>query len=84
MGLDLRAEAEHEASIGEVLKIPGRLGHLHRGAGEGDGYGGAELYLTCLVGGYGQGQERVVFGLAGPQAREAKVFGRAGGPVHAL
>jgi hypothetical protein len=34
------------------------------------------------VGGYGQGQEGVVFGLAGPQSCEAKVLGRAGGFVH--
>ena len=38
----------------------------------------------CLVGGYGQGQKGVVLGLAGPQGGEAKVFGRAGGPVYAF
>jgi hypothetical protein len=37
-----------------------------------------------LVRGNGQWQEGVVFGLAGPQAGEAKVFGRAGGPVYAF
>src|SRR5215207_10385002 len=41
VGLDLRAEPEDEASIGEVLEIPGRLGRLHGGAGKGDGDGGA-------------------------------------------
>ena len=82
MGLDLRAEAEHEASIGEVLEIPGSLRRLHRRTREGDSDRGAELDLARLVCGYGQWQERVVFRLAGPQARETEVFGRAGGPVH--
>jgi hypothetical protein len=82
VGPDLRAEAQHEASIREVLEVPGRLGRLHRGAREGDGYTGAQLYLMGFVRGYGQGQEGVVFGLAGPQAGEAKFFGRSGGPVH--
>ena len=62
----------------------GRLGDLHRGAGEGDGDGGPQPYLMRLVRGYCQGQESVVFGLAGPQACEAKVFGRMGGPIDLL
>src|SRR5215204_3297264 len=83
MGLDLRAEPEDEASIGELLEIPGRLGHLHGGPGEGDGDRGTKLYLMGLVCGYGQGQERVVFRLAGPQAGESEVFCYAGGgPVY--
>ena len=47
VGLDLRAEAEHEAAFGEVLEIPGGLRRLHGRAREGDGYGGAELYLAA-------------------------------------
>src|SRR5215210_2826099 len=84
VGLDLRAEAEQEASVGEVLKIPGRLRRLHGGAREGDGDGGAQLYPLRLVGGDGQGQKGVVFGLAGPQAGEAEIFCRPGGPVDLL
>jgi hypothetical protein len=67
---DLSTEAEDEASVGEVLEIPGSLGYLHRGAGESDGYGGAELYPLRGVGGYGERQERVVLRLAGPESGE--------------
>ena len=41
VGLDLRAEAEQEAALGEVLEVPGGLRHLHWGAREGYGDGGA-------------------------------------------
>ncbi len=61
----------------------GRLGDLHRGAGEGDGDGGAELYLCRLVRGYGERKERIVLGLAGPEAGEAKSLSGTGGVARA-
>ena len=82
MGLDLCAEAEQEAAFGEVLQVPRGLRRLHRRTREGYGDGGAELHLASLVGRYGQRQEAVVFGLAGPQAGETEVFGGAGRPVY--
>ena len=80
---DLGAEAEDKPAAGEILEIPGCLGDLHRGAGEGDGYRGAELYPLCGVGGYGERQKRVVLRLAGPEAGEAQSVGRAGGAARA-
>ena len=41
VGFDLRAEAEHEAALGEVLEVPGGLRRLHGGARESYGDGGA-------------------------------------------
>ena len=75
MRLYLGAEAEDEAAVREVLEVPRELGGYHRGARERDGDGVAQGELFGPGRGDGEREERVVLGLAGPQAGEAKVFG---------
>ncbi len=79
MGFYLGAETEDEATVREVLEVPGGLGDLHRGAGERDGDGGADIQVLRLVCGYGEREERVMFGLAGPESVEAQFLGGFGG-----
>ena len=67
--LDLAAEAEDEAALGERLQVPRQVGERHRVAGEGDGDRRAQLELRRVLGGEQQRQERVVARLGGPRAR---------------
>src|SRR4029453_10694425 len=65
----LAAEAEHEASLGEALQIPGDLRDDHRGAWKGDRHGRTEPELGGVLGGDGERQEGIAGRLGSDRAR---------------
>jgi hypothetical protein len=75
---DLRAEAEHEPAAGQPLQVMGRVREGHRGAGERDRDGRAEVDAPRGVRREGQRQERVAGDLAGERPGVARVLGGPG------
>ena len=75
MPFDLSAEAQHEATPGLLLEIPGGAGHHHGATGKANGNGRREADTLGRQGGEAQGHEGVVGNFGGQQTIEAGFFG---------
>jgi hypothetical protein len=67
VGLDLRPQPQHEATLREGLEIVADVGQIHGVAGEGHRDPGGQLQTLGVLGGQGQGQEGIVLGLGGDE-----------------
>jgi hypothetical protein len=74
VSLDLAAETQAEASVRQLLQVPGALGGDHRAARKGDGDIGGEPDPPCASSRDGERQERVVPGLGCRHVVEAQRF----------
>ena len=78
VGLDLGAQTEQEAALGQRLEVVGGGRHGHRIAGEGHGDPRAHLDPCGVLGRQDQGQERVVVDLGRPDPVVPGRLGRLG------
>ena len=76
--LYLRAQAKNQPPPRHQLQIVGRVGQRQRAAGKSDGDGRHELQIFGVLGGDGEGKERIVLAFEGVNAGKALPLGGGG------